>query len=201
VPKETTGLEIKEKLFSLGRKAADINAVELHEVSVPAANCLSTINQSDNLSKNKAVRQKQTSSSFVLLAAGMVGVAQSAFEHSRRYSKERQTFGKPIAQHQSIAFMMANMAKDIEAARELVWQAAILVDKGCESAKEASAAILFASETVMQVTTDAVQIFGGYGYSKEYPVEKLMRDAKTYQCMLPYSCLLQADLGKVLLEV
>ena len=200
VPKKTPGLTITDDSFAVGRKAGSFAAAELQKVSVSTSNCLSTMTQTP-------VRERVVSATRVLVSAGMVGVAQSAFEHAKRYANERQTFGKPIAQHQGIAFMMADMAKDIEAARELTWQAAIILDKLDKSAasgqaKRASiAAVVFASEMVMRVTTDAVQVYGGYGYSKEYPVEKLMRDAKTYQCLTVSSHVLKASLGKQLLMV
>jgi acyl-CoA dehydrogenase len=115
------------------------------------------------------------------VASGAVGVARRAMEHSIRYAKERKTFGVPLAAHQSIQFMIADMARDIEAARLLVRQAAWKIDHGERNTLEASFAKCFAADTAMRVTTDAVQIFGGYGYSQEYPVEKLMRDAKVFQ--------------------
>jgi acyl-CoA dehydrogenase len=97
------------------------------------------------------------------------------------YAKTRKTFGVPIAQHQAVSFMIADMAKDIEAARMLVYKAGWMIDRGERNTKFAAFAKAFAADTCMRVTTDAVQVFGGYGYSSEYPVEKLMRDAKIYQ--------------------
>ncbi|MBX9695966.1 MAG: hypothetical protein K2Z81_26505, partial [Cyanobacteria bacterium] len=117
----------------------------------------------------------------VFVAAGEIGVAQCAMQHSIDYAKQRQTFGKAIGQHQAVAFILADMAREIEAARLLVWQAAFLIDSGNRAFEKAFAAKVYAQEVVMKVTTDAVQVYGGYGYSKEYPVEKLMRDAKQYQ--------------------
>ena len=115
------------------------------------------------------------------VAAAAVGVARAAMEHAIRYAKERQTFGVPIARHQSIGFMIAEMHRDIEAARLLVWKAAWKIDQGERNTLEAATAKLMAADTAMRVTTDAVQVFGGYGYNREYPVEKLMRDAKVFQ--------------------
>ena len=114
-------------------------------------------------------------------AAGAVGVAQAAYEHAVEYAKERVTFDVPIAMHQGVNFMIADMATEIEASRLLVWQAAWLHDQGKRATLESSFAKRFAADTAMKVTTDAVQVFGGYGYIKEYPVEKLMRDAKLFQ--------------------
>ena len=107
-----------------------------------------------------------------------VGIAQAAFEESVRYSQERQTFGKPISKLQAIQFMLADMAVQIEAARLLVWQAAMMKDRKMKFIKQASMAKLFASETAMWVTTKAIQIHGGYGYTTDYPVERYFRDAK-----------------------
>jgi len=118
---------------------------------------------------------------YPVIAAGMVGIARSAMKHALKYAKERKTFGQMIGAYQGISFMLADMAKDIEAARLLVYQAAQLVDMQKPSIPEALCAKAFAQEMVMRVTTDAVQVFGGYGFSKEYPVEKLMRDAKVGQ--------------------
>ena len=114
-------------------------------------------------------------------AAGAVGVARAAFEHAVEYARERVQFGQPIAMNQGVNFLIADMAAEIEAARLLVWQAAWMLDQGQRATLQSSFAKRFAADTAMKVTTDAVQIFGGYGYMKEYPVEKLMRDAKLFQ--------------------
>ena len=116
-------------------------------------------------------------------AAGAVGVAQAAFELAKGYAVERVTFDLPIAMHQGINFLIADMATEIEAARLLTWQAAWMLDNGWgrKATLYSSFAKRFSADTAMKVTTDAVQVFGGYGYIKEYPVEKLMRDAKLFQ--------------------
>lgn len=115
------------------------------------------------------------------VAAQALGIAQNALDEAVKYSKERTQFGKPICANQAISFMLADMATKIEAARLLIYRAAYLKDQGLPYSKEAAMAKLYASDTAMQVTTDAVQIFGGYGYSREYPVERLMRNAKITQ--------------------
>ena len=115
------------------------------------------------------------------VAAQALGIAQAALDHAIKYSKERVQFGKPIASNQAIAFMLADMATKVEASRLLVYRAAYLKDKGLPYSKEAAMAKMYASDAAMSVTTDAVQIFGGYGYSREYPVERLMRNAKITQ--------------------
>jgi acyl-CoA dehydrogenase len=110
-----------------------------------------------------------------------VGIARAAFEFASEYSKERVQFGVPIAMHQAVAFMIADMATKIEAARLLVWESAVLLDQGKRNTLVASHAKRFAADSAMEITVDAVQVYGGYGFIKEYPVEKLMRDAKIMQ--------------------
>ncbi|WP_027719476.1 acyl-CoA dehydrogenase [Desulfovirgula thermocuniculi] len=112
------------------------------------------------------------------IAAQAVGIAQGAFEQALAYSKVREQFGRPIAENQAISFLLADMATRIEAARLLTYKAAFLKDNGLPYGKEAAMAKLFASEVAMWVTTKAVQVHGGYGYTREYPVERMMRDAK-----------------------
>ncbi|SEM81204.1 acyl-CoA dehydrogenase [Lihuaxuella thermophila] len=115
------------------------------------------------------------------IAAQAVGIAQGAFDAALAYAKERKQFGKPIAQQQAIQFKLADMATQIEAARLLTYQAAWLESQGLPYGKASAMAKLFAGDVAMQVTTEAVQIFGGYGYTREYPVERMMRDAKITQ--------------------
>jgi acyl-CoA dehydrogenase len=110
-----------------------------------------------------------------------VGIARAAFEFATEYSKERVQFGVPIAMHQAIQFMIADMATKVEAARLLTWQSAALLDQGKRTTLASSHAKRFAADSAMEITTDAVQVYGGYGFIKEYPVEKLMRDAKIMQ--------------------
>jgi butyryl-CoA dehydrogenase len=116
------------------------------------------------------------------IAAQAVGLAQGSLDAAIDYARERKTFGKPIIAHQAIQHMLADMATQIEAARALTYGAAKYADTGAKDiAKVASMAKLFASDVAMKVTTDVVQIFGGYGYMRDYPVEKMMRDAKILQ--------------------
>jgi acyl-CoA dehydrogenase len=110
-----------------------------------------------------------------------VGVARAAMEMAIEYSKERQQFGVPIAMHQAIQFIIADMATKVHLARLATWNSAVLLDQGQRNTIESSHAKRFAADTAMEVTTDAVQVFGGYGFIKEYKVEKLMRDAKILQ--------------------
>jgi acyl-CoA dehydrogenase len=115
------------------------------------------------------------------VAAMATGIARAAFEFATDYSKERVQFGVPIAMHQAIQFMIADMATDIEAARLLTWKSAVMLDNDERNTLVSSHAKRFAADTAMKVTTDAVQIYGGYGFIKDYPVEKLFRDAKIMQ--------------------
>ncbi len=112
------------------------------------------------------------------IASQALGIARAAFEKAVEYSKERKSFGVPIAQHQAIQFMLADMATEIDAARLLIWRAAMLKDRGVRHSSESAQAKLFASETATRVAHKAIQIFGGYGYSQEYPVERHYRDAR-----------------------
>ena len=115
------------------------------------------------------------------VGAMAVGVANRAMTESIAYAKERNAFGRRIADFQAISFMLADMAKSVEAGRLLTWQSAWLIDNGKRNSKEAAMAKCFGADEAMRICTDAVQIFGGYGFNTEYPVEKLMRDAKIFQ--------------------
>jgi alkylation response protein AidB-like acyl-CoA dehydrogenase len=115
------------------------------------------------------------------MAIGAVGLAQAALDAAIPYSKQRVQFGKPISSFQAIQFMLADMATEVDAARMLTWRAAWLKDQGKNFEREAAMAKLYSSETAMRVTTKAVQIFGGYGYTKEFPVERYMREAKLFE--------------------
>ncbi|RIK30983.1 MAG: acyl-CoA dehydrogenase, partial [Chloroflexi bacterium] len=115
------------------------------------------------------------------VAAMAIGVARAAFEYAMDYAQQREQFGKPIARLQAIGFMLADMATEIDAARLLTWRSAWMLDQELPVNKEASMAKRFAADTAMKVTTDAVQILGGVGYMRDYPVEKWMRDAKIMQ--------------------
>ncbi|MDA8594691.1 acyl-CoA dehydrogenase family protein, partial [Euryarchaeota archaeon] len=115
------------------------------------------------------------------IAAHATGLARAAYEHALQYSGERSTFGKPLYKHQAIQFMLADMKTKIEASRMLTWKSAADSDAGVQNTESAAHAKRFAADTAMEVSTDAVQVFGGYGYSEEYPVARLMRGAKVMQ--------------------
>jgi acyl-CoA dehydrogenase len=142
---------------------------------IPAENMLAEENKGFKLAMMTLDRTRPG------VAAMAVGIARAAFEFARDYSKERVQFGVPIAMHQAIQFMIADMATKIEAARLLTWQGAAMLDRGERNTLASSHAKRFAADSAMEITTDAVQVFGGYGFIKEYPVEKLMRDAKIMQ--------------------
>jgi acyl-CoA dehydrogenase len=177
VPMETEGVVVEKLLDRMGLRATDTSAFSLADVVVPAANRLGEEGDGFKIAMQTLDLTRPGT------AAGAVGVAQAAFELAKAYSVERVTFDQPIAMHQGVNFLVADMATEIEAARLLVWQAAWMLDSGYgrRATLYSSFAKRFAADTAMKVTTDAVQVFGGYGYIKEYPVEKLMRDAKLFQ--------------------
>jgi acyl-CoA dehydrogenase len=177
VPMDALGVTIEKHLEKMGQRATDTSAFALQDVRVPVENRLGE--EGDGFKIAMATLDFTRPGT----AIGAVGVAQAAYEHSVEYAKVRVTFDVPIAMHQGVNFMIADMATEIEAARLLTWQAAWMLDQGYgrKATLYSSFAKRFAADTAMKVTTDAVQVFGGYGYIKEYPVEKLMRDAKLFQ--------------------
>jgi acyl-CoA dehydrogenase len=177
VPMDTPGVTIEKHLDKMGQRSTDTSAFALQDVRVPAANRIGE--EGDGFKIAMATLDFTRPGT----AIGAVGVAQAAYEHAVAYAKERVTFDLPIAMHQGVNFMVADMATEIQAARLLTWQAAWMLDQGYgrDATLYSSFAKRFAADTAMKVTTDAVQVFGGYGYIKEYPVEKLMRDAKLFQ--------------------
>ena len=175
VPADLPGVRVGKKELNMGQRASDTRAVDFEDVRLPVENRIGEEGE------GWLVAMKAFDHTRPPVAAGAVGVARRAMEHAIQYAKERKSFGVPIARHQAISFMIADMAKDISAARLLVHQAAAKIDAGERNTLEAAYAKCFAADTAMRVTTDAVQVLGGYGYNTEYPVEKLMRDAKVFQ--------------------
>ena len=175
VPMASDGVTVEKHLDKLGQRATDTSSFALADVRVPVENRLGA--EGDGFK----IAMRTLDFTRPGTAAGAVGVAQAAYELAVEYAKERVAFDVPIAMHQGVSFLIADMATEIEAARLLVWQAAWLHDRGRRATLQSSFAKRFAADTAMKVTTDAVQVFGGYGYVKEYPVEKLMRDAKLFQ--------------------
>ena len=167
--------KLEEKL---GIHGSPTGQVLLDEVRVPSTHMLGNEGEGFRIAMHTLDRSRPT------IGAQAVGIAQGALDYAVGYMKERQTFGKPIAEHQGLQFMVADMAMKIEAARGLVYRACDLVDEGDPTgdlSKIGAMAKAFASDVAMEVTTDAVQLLGGYGYTREFPVERMMRDAKITQ--------------------
>ncbi len=175
VPRDAAGLSVARKEDMMGQRAANTAEIVFDEVAVPSANLIGGEGQGFKLAMETFDKTRPT------VGALAVGIARSALDHAFRYAQQRQTFGRPIYDYQAIQFKLADMAMEIAAARHLTWHAAWLGDRGERNAKEASFAKAFGADMCMRATTEAVQVFGGYGYSREYPVEKLMRDAKVVQ--------------------
>jgi acyl-CoA dehydrogenase len=159
----------------MGQRCSDTRAISFDNVRVPVENRIGQEGE------GWVVAMQTLDSSRPLVAALSLGAARAAFHHARKYATERQQFGAPLATFQAIQFMLADMATDVEAAKLLIYQAAWLLENGKSATIESSHAKRFAADMAMKVATDAVQIFGGYGYTKEYPVEKIMRDVKLIQ--------------------
>jgi len=175
VPSHLEGVSHGEPIDKMGQRASNTTAVTFKNVTVPKENLLG--GEGEGFKKAMAALDITRP----MIAIGAVGVARTALELSLEYAKKRVQFEAPIIQHQAVQFMLAEMSQGIEAARLLVWKAAWLADQGVRNTKEASIAKAFAADMAMRVTTDAVQIYGGIGYTKWHPVEKLMRDAKVIQ--------------------
>jgi len=172
VEKDMPGFQVGKKEHKMGIRGSDTHSLMFTDVKVPKENRIGE----DGFGFKFAM--KTLSGGRIGIAAQALGIAAGALELATKYAQERKSFGKAIADHQAIAFKLADMATRIEAARLLVYKSAWLKDQGLPFDKESAMAKLYASETAMWVTTQAVQIHGGYGYVKEYHVERLMRDAK-----------------------
>ena len=175
VESDWPGVTIGAKEDKLGIRSSDTTSIMYSDVKVPKENRIGE----DGFGFKFAM--KTLSGGRIGIASQALGIAAGAYELSVAYAKERETFGKPISQHQAIAFKIADMATEIEAARLLVYRAAIMKDQGLNYDQSAAMAKLFASDVAMRHTVEAVQIHGGYGFVKEYHVERLMRDAKITQ--------------------
>ena len=175
VEKDWPGVTVGKKEWNMGQRCSDTRGITFDDVEVPAANMVGREGEGWKLAMAAFDYTRPA------VACAAVGLGRAAMEHSVRYASERRAFGKPLSAHQAINFMVAEMAMNIEAGRLLCWSAAWKKDQGIRNTKESSFAKAFCADMAMKVATDAVQIFGGYGYSAEYPVEKLMRDAKIFQ--------------------
>ncbi len=175
VPRETPGIAIGKEEDKMGHRASNTVELFFEDVKVPAENLLVKEGMGFIIAMKTLDRTRAP------VGAAGVGVARTALEHAIEYAKTRKQFGKPIALFQNNAFKIAQMAMEINAARHLVWHAAWLLDEGKSCGKESAMAKTFGSDVAMRVTNEALQILGGYGYMKDYPMEKLMRDAKLLQ--------------------
>ena len=175
IERDTPGITVSRHFDKLGQRAADTAEVTFENVEVPAENRIGEEGMGFVLAMQVFDHSRPG------VASGAVGVARRALEECVKYAKERETFGQPIWQHQAVGHKIADMAINIDAARLLAYQAAWMVDNGIHNPKAVAFAKAFAADMAMKVTVDAVQVFGGYGYMKEYPVEKLMRDVKVFQ--------------------
>jgi acyl-CoA dehydrogenase len=175
VPSATQGVSVGSHERKLGQRCSNTVSINFDNVFIPKENLIG------NEGEGFKIAMKTLDLSRPLTAIIAVGIAQAAFEHSMSYSQERKQFNQTIGSFQSIQFMLADMATNINAARLLTLEAAYKLDSGANATLQSSMAKRFAADMAMSVTTDAVQIFGGYGYSRDYPVEKLMRDAKLLQ--------------------
>jgi len=175
VEKDTPGFTYGKKEIKMGIRSAVQRELVFENCRVPAANLLGKEGEGFKIA------MAALDGGRIGVAAQAVGIAQGAMEEAIKYAKQRIQFGKPIASFQAVNFMLADMAIKIDAARLMVYRAAYNKSHHLPYSKEAAMAKAFASDTAMAVTTDAVQIFGGYGYSREYPVERMMRDAKITQ--------------------
>lgn len=175
VPADFPGITVGKKEWNLGQRASDTRGITFEDVKIPEKYRLGKEGDGFKIAMSAFDHTRPA------VASGAVGLSRRAMDEAIQYATTRKTFGQPIAGYQAISFMIADMAKDIEAARLLVRHAAWTIDQGERNTKLAAMAKVFAADMAMRVTTDAVQVLGGYGYSEEYPVEKLMRDAKIYQ--------------------
>ncbi len=175
VPADLPGVTVQKKEDMMGQRASSTHQVTFEDVKIPAENLLGAEGEGFKISM-KAFDKTRPG-----VAAGATSIIRAAMENAKQYAMERTAFNVPIAMHQAVSFMVAEMAMKYEAAKLLTWQSAWTIDRGVRNTKLASFAKAFAADAAMEAATNAVQVFGGYGYSREYPVEKLMRDAKIYQ--------------------
>lgn len=175
VPKDTPGFSVGKKENKMGIRPSNTTELVLQDVVIPESYRVGREGEGFRIAMNTL------DSARPFVGAVSVGIAQAALDCAVKYAKERRQFGQPIASFQMVQGMLADMTMKVETARLMVQKACWMRDQGMEFSKEAAMAKCYAADTAMQVTTDAVQVMGGYGYTKEYPVEKMMRDAKIMQ--------------------
>ncbi len=195
VEKGTPGFTVPKVEDKLGLRASDTAEFVFEGCRVPEDNRLGPEGEGFHLA------MRALDGGRIGIAAQAVGIARAALEAAVGYARERKSFGVPIGQHQMIQWMLADMATAVDAARLLTWRAATLKDRGRPYGKAAAMAKLFASETAMRVTTDAIQVHGGYGYIKDYPVERFFRDAKITQIYEGTSQIQRLVIARALLEL
>ncbi len=194
VPADTPGIRRGGPIDKMGQRASNTTTITFKDVRVPKENLLG--GTAEGFKKAMAALDITRP----MIAIGAVGLARSAMELATRYAQKRVQFGVPIANHQAVQFMLADMAIGIEAARLLVWRAASMADQGLRTSKESAISKAFAADVAMKVTTDAVQIYGAQGYTKWHPVEKLMRDAKVIQIYEGSAQIMRRIIAKSMLE-
>jgi acyl-CoA dehydrogenase len=194
VEREWAGVTVGAPLEKLGQHAAHTGELFFEGVEVPASNRLGQEGE------GFMIAMRVFDYSRPVVSAAAVGVARRALHEATVYARDRTAFGKPIGYQQGVSFMLADMATAVEASRLLAWQSAWMVDNGLPNVKHAAFAKCLAADTAMKATVDAVQVFGGNGYSREYPVEKLMRDAKVYQIYEGTSQIQRVIIGRELLR-
>ncbi len=175
VESSQSGVTVGKKEYNMGQRCSDTRGITFDDVEVSEDNVVGQVGDGWKLAMAAFDYTRPA------VSCSSIGVARAALEHALQYSTERKAFGQPISNHQAIQFMLADMATEIDAGRLLCWKAAWMKDAGQRNTKEAAMAKAFCADVVMRTTTNAVQVYGGYGYSEEYPVEKLMRDAKIFQ--------------------
>ena len=176
VDAKTPGLSLGKKESNMGQRCSDTRAITFEDMRIPVENLCGGSESGGWMNAMNAFDMSRPN-----IASHATGLARAAYEHALQYSNERQTFGKPLHRHQAIQFMLADMKTKIEASRLLTWKSAAEHDGEIRNTESAAHAKRFAADTAMEVSCDAVQIYGGYGYSEEYPVARLMRGAKVMQ--------------------
>ena len=176
VEKDAEGFSLGKKETNMGQRCSDTRSIVFDNVRVPADQLIGETESGGWMNAMRAFDLSRPN-----IAAHATGLSRASYEHALQYSNERMTFGKPLHKHQAIQFMLADMKTKIEASRMLTWLSASQSDSDIKNTESAAHAKRFAADTAMEVSTDAVQVFGGYGYSEEYPVSRLMRGAKVMQ--------------------
>ncbi len=192
VPANAPGYQVGRVEEKMGQKASDTTQILLENCRIPADSVIGTEGQGYKIALSNLEAGR------IGIAAQCLGMARAALEAAVKYAQERESFGKPIFEHQAVNFRLADMATQLEAARQLVWHAASLKDAGRPCLKEASMAKLFASEMAERVCSDAIQVHGGYGYVTDFPVERIYRDVRVCQIYEGASDIQKLVIGRAL---